>query len=98
MDLGLLYSALQSGKVDMIAANSTDGLLSVLPVKILTDDKRYFPPYECSIVVRDPSLVPTLQQLSGKFDDATMRKLNYAVDGQHRSVRDVAAEALRAIE
>ena len=45
MDLGLLYSALQSGKVDMAAANSTDGLLSVLPVIALADDKTYFPPY-----------------------------------------------------
>ena len=43
MDLGLLYSALQSGKVDMAAANSTDGLLSVLPVIALADDKTYFP-------------------------------------------------------
>jgi osmoprotectant transport system substrate-binding protein len=104
MDLGLLYSALQSGKVDMVAANSTDGLLSVLRVKVLADDKGYFPPYECSIVMRDAasaknaSLAPVLQQLSGKFDNVTMRKLNYAVDGQHRSVREVAAEALRQIQ
>ncbi|HYI92183.1 MAG TPA: glycine betaine ABC transporter substrate-binding protein [Bryobacteraceae bacterium] len=104
MDLGLLYSALQGGKVDMVAANSTDGLLSVLRVKVLTDDKRYFPPYECSILVRDaaasknPSLVAVLRQLSGKFDDTKMRRLNYAVDGQHRSVNEVASEALRQIE
>jgi osmoprotectant transport system substrate-binding protein len=104
MDLGLLYSALQGGKVDMVAANSTDGLLSVLRVKVLTDDKRYFPPYECSIVVRDaaasknPNLVAVLRQLSGKFDDTKMRRLNYAVDGQHRSVSEVASEALRQIE
>ena len=104
MDLGLLYSALQSGKVDMVAANSTDGLLSVLRVKVLKDDKQYFPPYECSVVVRDavasknPNLVAVLRQLSGKFDDRMMRKLNYAVDGQHRSVSDVASEALRQIE
>ena len=39
-----------------------------------------------------------LNQLSGKFTDETMRKLNYAVDGEHRSVRDVAAEALNSLK
>lgn len=104
MDLGLLYSALQNGKVDMVAANSTDGMLSVLPVTPLTDDKHYFPPYECSVLVREDALTKYaglrqgLNQLSGKFTDDIMRKLNYAVDGEHRSVRDVAAEALSSIK
>lgn len=101
MDLGLLYSALQSGKVDMVAANQTDGMLSVLPVTVLEDDKQYFPPYECAIVVRQsvlserPGLREALDELSGKLTDEAMRKWNYAVDGEHRSVKDVAAEALR---
>jgi len=46
MDLGLLYRALAQNDVDMVAGNSTDGALSVLPVEVLKDDKRYFPPYE----------------------------------------------------
>jgi glycine betaine/choline ABC-type transport system substrate-binding protein len=103
MDLGLLYSALQSGKVDMVAANSTDGLLSVLPVTALVDDKHYFPPYECSVLIREDTLArhvslrQALEELSGKFNDETMRKLNYAVDGEHRSVRDVAAGVLTSL-
>jgi len=101
MDLGLLYSALQSGKVDMVAANKTDGMLSVLPVTVLEDDKKYFPPYECAIVVRQSvlreraGLGEALDELSGKLTDDAMRKWNYAVDGEHRSVKEVAAEALR---
>ena len=104
MDLGLLYSALENGKVDMVAANSTDGLLSVLPVTPLTDDKRYFPPYECAVLVRQDTLAKhtglrqALEQLSGKFTDEAMRRLNYAVDGKHRSVRDVASEALKSFD
>ena len=103
MDLGLLYAALQGRKVDMIAANSTDGLASVLDVTILADDKRYFPPYECAVVVRDetlarfPELRGALEQLSGKLPDAVMRKLNYAVDGEHRAPAQVAAEFLRGL-
>ena len=100
MDLGLLYSALQQSKVDMVAASATDGVLSVLPVKVLEDDRKYFPPYECAVVVkqealdREPSLRSALEELSGKIDSGAMRKMNYAVDGQHRQASDVAAEFL----
>jgi glycine betaine/choline ABC-type transport system substrate-binding protein len=103
MDLGLLYAALQAGKVDMIAANSTDGLASVLDVKILADDRHYFPPYECAVVVREetlarfPALRGALEELSGKLSDDVMRKLNYAVDGQHRPVKEVAAGFLATV-
>ncbi len=102
MDLGLLYSALQGGKADMIAANSTDGLLSVLDVTVLADDRHYFPPYDCAAVVREdtlaryPALRGALEQLSGRLTDAVMRNLNYQVDGKHRRAEEVAAEFLSA--
>jgi glycine betaine/choline ABC-type transport system substrate-binding protein len=101
MDLGLLYQALENGRVDMIAANLTDGLLSVMDVTVLSDDKHYFPPYECAVVVRDeellrrPGLQVALKELSGKIPDSMMRRLNHAVDGKRRPVRDVAAEFLK---
>lgn len=100
MDLGLLYPALESGRVNMVAGNATDGLLSTLDVKVLADDRHYFPPYQCALVVRAqalarfPELRPALEELSGKIDDATMRRLNYEVDGQHRRASDVAADFL----
>lgn len=101
MDLGLLYKALEQKQVDMVAANATDGLLSVLDVTILRDDKGYFPPYQAAVLVRTdslaarPSLKPALEMLAGKFSDQLMRVLNYQVDGQHRPVREVAATFLR---
>jgi glycine betaine/choline ABC-type transport system substrate-binding protein len=103
MDLGLLYSALQGRQVDMIAANSTDGLASVLDVAILRDDRHYFPPYECGVVAREdtlarfPQLRGALEELSGKLTGDEMRKLNYQVDGRHRPVAEVAAEFLRRV-
>jgi glycine betaine/choline ABC-type transport system substrate-binding protein len=102
MDLGLLYAALKSRKVDMIAANSTDGLASVLDVAMLEDDRRYFPPYECAVVVREdtlarlPGLEEALNELSGKLPDTVMRRLNFAVDGEHRPPAQVAAGFLDA--
>jgi osmoprotectant transport system substrate-binding protein len=101
MDLGLLYRALEQNQVSMVAGNATDGLLSVLDVKVLQDDKHYFPPYQPAIVVREealaanPGLRPALDRLSGKFSDAVMRKLNYEVDGEHRSPAEVAARFLQ---
>ena len=104
MDLGLLYSALQNRKVDLIAANSTDGLISALPVSALEDDRHYFPPYQCAVVVREttlaryPRLRPVLEQLAGKITDATMRQLNYEVDGKHRRAAEVAGQFLRGFK
>ncbi|SPE32488.1 Substrate-binding region of ABC-type glycine betaine transport system (fragment) [Candidatus Sulfopaludibacter sp. SbA3] len=103
MDLGLLYAALDSRKADMIAANSTDGLAAVRDVTILRDDRHYFPPYDCSVLVREealarfPGLRAALEELSGKFTDAVMRRLNHSVDGDHRSVVQVAEDFLRSV-
>ncbi len=103
MDLGLLYQALKQGQVNMVAASSTDGLLSVLDVKVLEDDKRYFPPYEAAIAVRSealqahPDLERALRELSGIFSEDTIQQLNYQVDGEHRPVREVAREFLQNV-
>ncbi len=104
MDLGLIYRALEQGQVDMVAANGTDGMLARLDVKILEDDKNIFPPYEAAPVVRQaateefPGLRETLAGLSGRIDDATMRRLNYEVDGKGRRAKDVAAEFLASLD
>jgi glycine betaine/choline ABC-type transport system substrate-binding protein len=102
MDLGLLYKALEQKQVDMVAANATDGQLSVMDVQVLKDDKRYFPPYQAALTVRadalaaHPGLKEALDLLSGKFSDEIMRALNYQVDGKHRPVNEVAVTFLRA--
>ena len=100
MDLGLLYRALEQHQVDMIAASATDGMLSVLDVTVLQDDRHYFPPYEAAPVVRTDSLAArrgmreALNELAGKLTDKAMQKLNYQVDGKHRPLADVAREFL----
>lgn len=103
MDLGLLYEALLHDQVNMIAASSTDGMIAKMDLTVLEDDLHYFPPYQCAVVVRErtlanfPQLRAALQELSGKFTDASMRRLNAAVDVDHRSVTRVAAEFLRTV-
>jgi len=103
MDLGLLYAALEQGQVDLIAANSTDGLLAGRDFKVLEDDRKYFPPYEAAFVVREelfsrhPKARAALEELSGRLTTAAMQRLNAEVVGKHRRPADVAAEFLRGI-
>jgi osmoprotectant transport system substrate-binding protein len=101
MDLGLLYPSLLEGKVNMVAGNETDGLLSRPTFVELKDDKHAFPAYQACILVREsafreyPGLREALQEMSGKFDNPTMRRLNYEVDGLHERASDVAADWLK---
>jgi osmoprotectant transport system substrate-binding protein len=102
LDLGLLYRALLDKQVDLVAGNSTDGLLAARDMVILEDDKHYFPPYEAVPVVREGTLAlhpearAAIAGLAGKISDAEMQKMNYAVAGEGRDVSDVAGEFLRS--
>ena len=90
MDLGLLYRALADKQVDVVAGNSTDGLIATLGMVVLEDDRHFFPPYQAITVVRGaalhdhPELRPSLDALGGKISEDDMRRMNYAVDGEHR--------------
>lgn len=100
MDLGLLYAALEQRRVNIVAGSATDGLLAAKDFVVLEDDRRVFPAYEVAIAVRGqalarrPGLREALTELSGRFTNAQMRKLNLAVDGAHRDPREVAREFL----
>jgi len=99
MELGLTYKALAAGQVDLIAGNSTDGLIESLGLQVLDDDKHYFPPYDAAVVYRndlDPRCRASLDSLDGILDDATMRRLNFEVDGKKRQVAEVVREFLSA--
>jgi glycine betaine/choline ABC-type transport system substrate-binding protein len=102
MDLGLLTRALKDKQVDLIAGNTTDGLIPALDLTVLEDDRHYFPPYEAVPIIREqalrlhPELKPALDALSGKIYDQDMRTLNYAVDAQHRDVKEVVRDFLRS--
>lgn len=102
MDLGLIYRALAEKQVDVVAGNSTDGLIEALGLAALEDDRHYFPPYDAVPVAREatlreyPKVREALESLAGKISATEMRKLNYAVDGEHRNVADVVREFRKA--
>ena len=101
MDLGLLTRALRDKQVDLIAGNTTDGLIPALDLFVLEDDRHYFPPYEAvpiirqQVLARHPEVKQALDELAGNISDDDMRRLNYAVDGQHRDVKEVVQEFLK---
>jgi osmoprotectant transport system substrate-binding protein len=98
MDLGLIYRALIDHQVDIVAGNSTDGLIDSLHLVALEDDRRYFPPYDAVPIVRQstlakfPQLRAALTDLAGKLTAADMRRLNYAVDADQRDVAAVVRD------
>jgi osmoprotectant transport system permease protein len=103
MDLGLTYKAEADRQVDFIAGNSTDGLIDKFGLTVLEDDKHYFPPYDAAPIIRDavvkghPEVRDALRQLSGKISAEEMRRMNYAVDGDHRDVKDVVRDFLNKL-
>jgi glycine betaine/choline ABC-type transport system substrate-binding protein len=104
MDLGLLYPALESKQVDLIAGNSTDGLISALGAVVLEDDRHYFPPYDAAFVVRgdvwkkNAAVREVLEKLGGRISAAAMRKMNSQLDRDKRRPEDVAREFLATLK
>jgi osmoprotectant transport system substrate-binding protein len=101
MDLGLLYRALVDRQVDIVAGNSTDGLIDSLLLVALEDDRHYFPPYDAVPIVRHdalekfPQLRAALADLHNKISAEEMRHLNAQVDADQRDVAAVV-RAFRA--
>ncbi|WP_419886924.1 glycine betaine ABC transporter substrate-binding protein [Neobacillus niacini] len=101
VDGGLRYTALDNHKSDVIDAFSTDGLIEEFGLKVLEDDKNFFPPYYAVPIVKEetlkeyPELKEALNSLAGKLTDDKMRALNYKVDSLKQSPRKVATDFLK---
>ncbi len=95
MDLGLLYRALESRQVDVVAGSNTDGLIAALGLIVLEDDRHYFPPYDAVPIVRPealrnwPALRDILDVIGGRISANDMRWMNYSVDGEKKDAAEV---------
>nr|WP_312578118.1 glycine betaine ABC transporter substrate-binding protein [Sedimentibacter sp.] len=104
IDIGLKYAAMDSQNIDATIAYSTDGLVKKSNLKVLEDDKSFFPQYFAAYQVRDnlfeefadsaPNLEEVLNMLAGKIDNESMTELNYLVDVEGQDAHDVAKEFL----
>ena len=100
VDLGLKYAAVENGSFDVTVVYATDGLNRKAGLKILEDDKSFFPDYNGAFLVREdvleqyPELAGILNQLADKIPTEQMAELTYQVDVLGRTVDNVAREFL----
>jgi len=100
IDHGLAYDALRAGEIDLLDAYSTDGKLREAGVRLLIDDRSFFPPYEAAPVVREqllrehPNVRSVLNRLAFQIDDATMAALNHRVEVEGAGFEQVARDFL----
>lgn len=101
LDPDLMYEAASNGDVDIITAFATEAKVDQYDLKILEDDKNFFPPYDAGIVIRqeildaNPGLEDELNKLSGSLNDERMRELNSRVSADGIQDKEVALEFLR---
>ncbi len=101
LDPGLRYTVVKEGKVDVIDAFSTDGKILVYNLKVLEDDKQFFPPYFAAPIVTEeiyndyPDIVEALNLLGGVLTDEEMQELNYKVGEEGMNPEVVAEEFLK---
>lgn len=100
MEIGLMYEALRNRKVDVISGFSTDGRIQAYNLRVLKDDKHYFPPYYAVPLVREqtlekyPQLKNIFELLADRISEEGMMEMNYQVDQEKRSPGEVARHFL----
>src|SRR5699024_8762887 len=104
MEPKLRYTEIENGNSDKIDAYSTDRELGSYEIAVLNDDESFFQPYEEAPLLREETqeehreLEDILNQLDGKVTDDEMREMNYLVNVEKESPKDVAVEYLKNID
>ncbi|MBZ6393656.1 MAG: glycine betaine ABC transporter substrate-binding protein [Pantoea sp.] len=102
MDPGLVYNAIRDGFVDAGLIYTTDGRVKGFDLKVLEDDKHFFPSYNVTPVVRKdvleshPGLEAALNELSPLITDESITEMNKRVDIDHQSPEQVARDFLKS--
>lgn len=102
MDPGLVYNAIRDGFVDAGLIYTTDGRVKGFELKVLKDDKGFFPSYAVTPVVTQaaldshPGLADALNTLSPYITDEAITEMNKRVDVDHQSPQVVASDFLKS--
>ncbi|MCB2354524.1 ABC transporter permease/substrate-binding protein [Clostridium estertheticum] len=101
MEPKLRYSAIKAGDINLVDAYSTDSELSQYNMKVLEDDKQFFPPYQGAPLMLEktlkkyPELSKPLNKLAGKITDDEMSNMNYKVNVKGESALEVSKQYLK---
>jgi osmoprotectant transport system substrate-binding protein len=103
LDTGVIYkTTAQGGTCNFGEVFATDGRIAALKLKVLDDDKHFFPNYNAALTMKQSLLdkYPTIAQymapVAAKLDNATMTDLNAKVDAEGMDPGDVAKEWVTA--
>mgnify|MGYP005855653859 CR=1 FL=1 len=102
MNQALMYQALQNGRVDVIGGYSTDGRIEAYDLKVLEDDRSFFPPYSAAPLVHSetlreyPEIEDALNRLGVILSNAEMGELIFRVDENGEDPRAVARDFLES--
>ncbi|HEY6560221.1 MAG TPA: glycine betaine ABC transporter substrate-binding protein [Polyangiaceae bacterium] len=104
LEAGLMYEAVAEGRLDVIAAYATDGRIAKFALRVLADDRAFFPPYQAAALLgklpdaaQRQQVRRALRRLAGRLSDAEVRRLNASIDIDRRPVRDVARAYVRTL-
>lgn len=96
----LAYRALESGDIDMMDLYSTDAEIDYYQLKVLVDDRQFFPDYQAVLLYRAdlderfPGTSELISRLEGTLDEAGMTRLNARAKLDKIPETEVAAEFL----
>lgn len=96
LDHGLAYQALAAGQVDLIDVYSTDAQIGRQALRVLADDRGFFPRYDAVLLMRATLDERPLQALAGRIDERTMIGLNALVEIDKLSFAEAAQRFLAA--
>ena len=97
LDHGLAYEAIAAGKIDVMDIYSTDAKIERYALRVLEDDRKYFPSYEAALLYRldvpkrFPEAWRALQALEGRIDERRMIRMNAAAELEGKSFAEAAA-------
>jgi len=94
LDHGLAYDAVKAGQVDLIDIYSTDAKVGRYALRVLVDDRNFFPRYDAVLLMRATLDDKPLQALAGRIDERTMIALNAQVELDGLSFADAAQRFL----
>jgi osmoprotectant transport system permease protein len=95
VDHGIAYEALRDGQVDLIDVYSTDAKIGRYGLRVLQDDRAYFPAYDAVLLMKREVDDAPLRGLQGRIDARTMIALNAEVELDGRTFADVALRFLQ---
>ena len=97
LDHGLAYEAIAAGRIDVMDVYSTDAKIERFKLRVLEDDRQYFPRYDAVLLYRAdlpkrfPEQWSALQKLEGRIDERQMIRMNAAAELEGKSFAQAAA-------